>query len=170
MPMSRYGARMSTVPFGVRTDVRDWAVAVGVAATLLVTGLSGEQPTSQLHVLGYVLLAVGGLALSARRRAPVAVLAVTGLCAAGYQAAGRDVPAVAYLFAVYAAVRAAHRTIAVVTSVAMVATLPLDANSAPPARSRIPRRPCCAVPAAAMPAPSEKSDACGCPPGCDCCA
>lgn len=144
MPMSRYGARMSTVPFGVRTDVRDWAVAVGVAATLLVTGLSGEQPTSQLHVLGYVLLAVGGLALSARRRAPVAVLAVTGLCAAGYQAAGRDVPAVAYLFAVYAAVRAAHRTIAVVTSVAMVATLPLDANSAPPARSRIPSRPCCA--------------------------
>jgi len=71
------------------------------------------------------LLAVGGLALAARRRAPVKVLAVTGLCAVGYQATGLDVPAVAYLFAVYAAVRAGHRSITVVISAAMVAALPL---------------------------------------------
>jgi signal transduction histidine kinase len=118
---------MSTVRFGVRADASDWAIAVGVAATLLFTGLSGEHSASRLHVLGYVLLAVGGLALAARRRAPVAVLAVTGLCAAGYQAAGLDVPAVAYLFAVYAAMRAGHRSITVVASVAMLAALPLAA-------------------------------------------
>ncbi|MZE78408.1 sensor histidine kinase, partial [Streptomyces sp. SID5475] len=62
-----------------------------------------------------------------RRRAPVPVLAVTGLCAVGYQAAGFDVPAVAYLFAVYAAVRAGHRTAAIVASVVMLAALPLAA-------------------------------------------
>ena len=86
--------------------VTDWVIAVGVAATLLVTGLSGQRSATYLDLLGYALLAAGGLALVARRRAPVLVLAVTGLCAVGYQAAGFDVPAVAYLFAVYAAVRA----------------------------------------------------------------
>ena len=51
-----------------------------------------------------------------RRRAPVPVLVFTGLCAAGYQAAGFDVLAVAYLIAVYATVRAGHRLAAVTTS------------------------------------------------------
>jgi signal transduction histidine kinase len=78
-------------------------------------------------VSGQVLLVAGGLALAVRRRAPVAVLAVTGSCALGYQAAGFDVPAVAFLFAVYAAVRAGHRTVAVVASTVMVAALPLAA-------------------------------------------
>lgn len=118
---------MSKGRFGVRTGVGDWAIAVGVAATLLVTGLSGQHSAAGLDLLGYVLLAVGGLALAARRRAPVPVLAVTGLCAVGYQAAGFDVPAVAYLFAVYAAVRAGHRTITVVASVTVIAALPLAA-------------------------------------------
>jgi signal transduction histidine kinase len=72
-------------------------------------------------------LAAGGLALAARRRAPVPVLAITGLCAVGYQAAGFDVPAVAYLFAVYAAVRAGHRAITVAASVTMLAALPVAA-------------------------------------------
>jgi signal transduction histidine kinase len=107
--------------------VSDWVIAVGVAAILLVTGLSGQRPATILDLLGYVLLTAGGLALAARRRAPVPVLAVTGLCAVGYQAAGVDVPAVAYLFAVYAAVRAGHRTITVVASVIMLASLPLAA-------------------------------------------
>lgn len=107
--------------------VRDGAVAVGVAATLLFTGLSGPHSASPLDVLGYALLASGGLALAAGRRAPVAVLAVTGLCAVGYQAAGFDVPAVAYLFAVYAAVRAGHRALTVAASVAVLAALPLAA-------------------------------------------
>src|SRR5688500_7283953 len=102
---------MITLRPGVRAGVTDWAIAVGVAATLLVTGLSGQHSASGLDPLGYALLTAGGLALAARRRAPVPVLAVTGLCAVGYQAAGFDVPAVAYLFAVYAAVRAGHRTL-----------------------------------------------------------
>lgn len=100
----------------------DWAIAVGVAAALLAVGLSDQQPTEPL---GYAFLVAGGLALVARRRAPVVVLAATGLCALGYQAVGFDVPAVAYLFAVYAAVRAGHRTLTVVGSVLMLAALPL---------------------------------------------
>ncbi|MBT2508350.1 sensor histidine kinase [Streptomyces sp. ISL-98] len=118
---------MSTGRLGVRADVKDWAIAVSVAATLLVTGLSEQHATTSLDLLGCALFAAGGLALAARRRAPVPVLAITGLCAVGYQAAGFDVPAVAYLFAVYAAVRAGHRTITVAASVTLLAALPLAA-------------------------------------------
>ncbi|GAA3936497.1 histidine kinase [Actinomadura viridis] len=110
-----------------RIALRDFAIAAGVAAILLVTGLSGQRSATSLDLLGPALLAAGGLALAARRRAPVPVLAVTGLCAVGYQAAGFDVPAVAYLFAVYAAVRAGHRAVTVAVSVAVLAALPLAA-------------------------------------------
>jgi signal transduction histidine kinase len=106
-------------------------IAVFVAATLLIAGLSGEHSRTDLDLLGYPLLAVGGLALAGRRRAPVPVLAATGLCAVGYQAVGFDVPAVAYLFAVYAAVRAGHRAITVACSVAMLGALPLAALASP---------------------------------------
>ncbi|MER7000630.1 sensor histidine kinase [Streptomyces sp. NPDC000410] len=120
---------MNTGRTGVRAAATDWAIAVGVAAALLVTGLSGagQHSAANLDLLGYALLTTGGLALAARRRAPVPVLAVTGLCAVGYQAAGFDVPAVAYLFAVYAAVRAGHRTLTIAASVAMLAALPVAA-------------------------------------------
>lgn len=119
---------MSTGRFGVRADARDWAIAVGVAVALLVTGVSEQgSAVGGLDLLGYGLLAAGGLALAARSRAPVPVLAVSGLCALGYQAAGFDVPAVAFLFAVYAAVRAGHRIITVVASVFLLAALPLAA-------------------------------------------
>ncbi|MFI6289054.1 histidine kinase [Streptomyces sp. NPDC051018] len=118
---------MSTGRFGVRTGVGDWAIAVGVAAALLVTGLSGRHSTTNLDLLGYALLVAGGLTLSARRRAPVPVLAATGLSAWGYQSAGFDVPAVAFLFAVYAAVREGHRALTVTASVTMLAALPLAA-------------------------------------------
>ncbi|MFC5822418.1 sensor histidine kinase [Nonomuraea insulae] len=110
-----------------RSTVMDSAIAVGVAATLLVTGLSGQGSATAPDLLGYALLTGGGLMLAARRRAPVVVLAVTGLCTVGYQAAGFDVPAVAYLFAVYAAVRAGHRAITVAASVTMLVLLPLAA-------------------------------------------
>ncbi|MFJ3966167.1 sensor histidine kinase [Streptomyces sp. NPDC090036] len=118
---------MSKRRFRVRAGARDWLIAVGVAGALLVTGLSGQHSATGLGLLGYVLLAVGGLALAAGRRAPVAVLAVTGLCAVGYQAAGFDVAAVAFLFAVYAAMRAGHRVVTVAVSVAVLAALPLAA-------------------------------------------
>ncbi|MFD7631275.1 sensor histidine kinase [Streptomyces sp. NPDC059851] len=107
-------------------------IAVGVAAALLVTGLSQEGSATGRAVLGYALLVAGGLALAARRRAPVAVLGATGLCSLGYQAAGFDVPAVAYLFAVYAAVRAGHRAVTVAMSVVVLALLPLAALAAGP--------------------------------------
>ncbi|MGW0754209.1 sensor histidine kinase [Streptomyces sp. NPDC002587] len=105
----------------------DWAIAAGVAAALLITGLSGRPSATGPDVLGFGLLGAGGLALVERGRAPVAVLAVTGLCAVGYQTAGFDVPAVAYLFAVYAAVRAGHRSLTIAASVVMLAVLPLAA-------------------------------------------
>ncbi|MEV4167382.1 sensor histidine kinase [Nonomuraea dietziae] len=112
---------------GVRAWVTDWTIAICVAAALLVTGLSGQHSTTNLDLFGYALLTAGGLALVARRRAPVPVLVVTGLCAVGHHAAGFDVPAVAYLFAVYAAVRAGHRAITVAASVTVLALLPLAA-------------------------------------------
>lgn len=119
---------MTTGRFGVRAEVRDWAIAAGVAATLLVTGVSEQSSAvGGLDLLGYGLLATGGLALAGRSRAPIPVLAVSGLCALGYQATGFDVPAVAFLFAVYAAVRAGHRLITVVASVLLLAALPLAA-------------------------------------------
>ncbi|MEV4425950.1 histidine kinase [Streptomyces sp. NPDC049602] len=113
--------------FGLPAAVADWAIAVGVAALMLGDGWSGEHPGTGPDLLGHVLLAVGGLALAARRRAPVVVLAVTGLCAVGYQAAGFDVLTVAYLVAVYAAVRAGHRVLAVAASAILLVTLQLTA-------------------------------------------
>ncbi|MET9849296.1 sensor histidine kinase [Streptomyces ossamyceticus] len=113
--------------FGVPAGVRDWAVAVGVAGLLVGTGLSGESSTANSDLLGYALLAGGGLALAAARRAPLVVLAVTGLCAVGYQAAGFDVLAVSYLVAVYGAVRAGHRGLAVAASLALLFALHLTA-------------------------------------------
>jgi signal transduction histidine kinase len=108
-----------------RIGARDWAIAAAVAAILLVTGLSEHHADTSLDLLGYAFLLAGGLALAARRRAPVPVLAVTGLCAVGYHAAGFNVPAVAFLVAVYGAMRLGHRLITVAASVIMLAALPL---------------------------------------------
>ncbi|MEU0877277.1 histidine kinase [Lentzea sp. NPDC005914] len=102
----------------------DWAIAAGVAASLVVAG----HPTS---AAGYALLAASGLALVARRRAPIAVLATTGLTALGYQALGIDVPVIAFLFAVYSTMRAGHRVVTVAGSVLMLAALPLAALISP---------------------------------------
>lgn len=122
---------MSTGLSGVWAGVRDWVIAVCVAAVLLVTALAEDHPATNLDVLGYALVVASGLALVVRRRAPVPVLAVTGLCAVGYQAVGFEVPAVAYLFAVYAAVRSGHRIITLAASVALLAALPLAAMASP---------------------------------------
>jgi signal transduction histidine kinase len=108
-----------------RAQVVDGVIAAGVAAALVIAGLSGPHRIPDLDVLGYAALAAGGLALAARRRAPVAVLAATAICALAYQIAGFEVPVVAYLFAVYAAVRAGHRIAPIVASVLMLVALPL---------------------------------------------
>ncbi|GLY71000.1 sensor histidine kinase [Amycolatopsis taiwanensis] len=107
-----------------RIAVSDWAIAAGVAAVLLVVGLSEQHPATSFGPLGYVLLIAGGLALAARRWAPITVLTVTALCALGYQALGFDVPAAAYVVAVYATFRTGHRVVTVAGSLILVATLP----------------------------------------------
>ncbi|BBH69986.1 two-component sensor histidine kinase [Actinoplanes sp. OR16] len=112
---------------GVWPERRDWAIAAGAAAILLAAGLIGDGADSAVVPAGAVLLVVSGLALAVRRRAPVVVLVVTGLCAVGYQAAGFDVFAVAYLIAVYGAVRAGKRLVTLVTSVIVLAALPVAA-------------------------------------------
>jgi signal transduction histidine kinase len=111
----------------VRAEVRDVSIAGAVAVILLVAGLAGDRGPGAPAPLGMALLAAGGLALAFVRRAPTAVLVVTGVCAAGYQAAGYDVFALAYLIAVYGAVRAGHRLFTVVTSAVTLAVLPLAA-------------------------------------------
>ena len=102
----------------------DWAIAAGVAASLV---LAGHPATTT----SYVLLAASGLALVARRTAPVAVLVATGVLALGYQATGADVPVIAFLFAVYSTMRAGHRVVTLVGSVLMIAALPLAALLSP---------------------------------------
>ncbi|MEV0643640.1 histidine kinase [Phytomonospora sp. NPDC050363] len=119
--------RRPAIPAGVT----DRLITAGVAAMLLLVGLLQGHSATGLGIVGYALLAVSGFALIARRRAPVAVLAVTGLCAVGYQAVGFDVPAVAFLFAVYAAVRAGHRLVTVVVAVVTLAALPLAILASP---------------------------------------
>ncbi|MFM9372730.1 sensor histidine kinase [Streptomyces sp. Da 82-17] len=110
--------------FAVPAVVADWTVAVAVAALLLTTGLSGQHPSGGAELWGGgVLLAGAGLALAARRRSPRLVLAVTAACTAGYLAAGFEVLSVAYLVAVYAAVRAGHRAVTVAASLGLVAVL-----------------------------------------------
>ncbi|MBC9714922.1 sensor histidine kinase [Streptomyces sp. TRM66268-LWL] len=111
----------------VPAGVRDWLLALAVAALLVGTGLAGPAPDGAAGLIGCALLAAGGLALAARRRAPLAVLAVTGLCAVGYQAAGFEVLSVAYLVAVYGAVRAGHHAVTVIGSVALVLVLHVSA-------------------------------------------
>ena len=108
-----------------------WAIAVFVAAVLLATALAEDHPATDLAWLGYALVTASGLALAAGRRAPIPVLAATGLCAAGYQAIGFDVPAVAYLFAVYTAFRSGHRIVTVAVSAVLLAVLPLAIMASP---------------------------------------
>src|ERR1700754_3610780 len=107
-----------------RNAIKDGAVAFAVAAVLVIAASSTDQPVDPL---GFVLLAVGGFALGARRRPPAAVPAAAGLCALGSRPIGFAVPAVAYLFAVYFAVRSGHRTVAIGWSVAILAALPVAA-------------------------------------------
>ena len=115
-----------------RIDVRDGVIAVGAAVILLVIGLAEQRSGTRLDPLGLALLIAGGLSLVARRRAPVVVLVLTGLCAVGYQAAGYPVFAVAYLVAVYASMRAGHRAATAVVSVIMLVALPLAAMTSRP--------------------------------------
>ena len=111
----------------VPAAVTDSAIAAGVAALLVGGGLSGEYSGAEPGLLGFTLLAAGGPALVLWRRAPRTVLAVTGVCAVGYQAAGFDVLAVSYLVAVYGTVRAGHRAFTAAASAVLLVALHLTA-------------------------------------------
>jgi signal transduction histidine kinase len=112
-----------------RIGVRDWALGAGVAAVQVIGAAAGDRAGGS-DEFGYALLAAAGLVLAARRYWPLAVLVVTGACAVGSQAAGVEVFAVAYLVAVYAAVRAGRRRATVVTSAGVLVALPLVAVAA----------------------------------------
>lgn len=103
----------------------DRVVAVAVTVASLVGAVVAPGP-APLAALGYGLLVVIGMSLVASTRAPVAVLALTAAGTLGGVAAGTGGPvALAFLVAVHAAVRAGHRTAAVVVSIAMLAAVPL---------------------------------------------
>jgi signal transduction histidine kinase len=122
---------MTTGLSRVWAQIKDWVIAIAVSAILLVTALAEDNSAKDLDSLGYALVVASGLALIGRRRTPLTVLVITGLCVVGYNAAGFEVPAVAYLFAVYAAVRAGHRLFTALTSVALLLILPLAVLASP---------------------------------------
>jgi signal transduction histidine kinase len=111
-----------------------WAVDAGIAAAVLAAELGGSHAAGtwnpHLHhhlapgVLAYVLLAVGAVSLLARRRYPVAVLAVTLVTAIAAMALKADVVwfalTVAFLTAVVARERAAAIASLVIGYVAAV--------------------------------------------------
>lgn len=121
---------MSTGLSAAWARFRNRVIALGMAATLLITALGVDHPHPDLDVLGYVLVVTSGLVLAARGRAPVLVLAGTALCVVGYRAVGFEVPAVAYLIAVYTAVRSGRRNITLVTSAVVLSALPLAVMAA----------------------------------------
>jgi signal transduction histidine kinase len=62
--------------------------AMQVQGTLAKPAEEGARPLTDLGHLGYVLLAVSGLALVARRRWPVAVFVTTAACSLAYYVVG----------------------------------------------------------------------------------
>lgn len=114
-----------------RVPVGDGAIAIVVAGFLVAGGLFGKHPVTGLAPLGYALLIASGLALAAYRKAPITVLAATGLFALGYQAIGFAVPTVAFLVAAYGTMRAGHRVATGAGTVLMLAGLPLALLASP---------------------------------------
>lgn len=131
MPTFGYSSRMLTG----RTGATDPLIAAAVTIALLISGLSGNQPATGQAWIGYLVLASGGGGLLALRRAPVLVLVVTGLCALASLATGFGVPALAFLIAVYGAVREGRRIAAVAGSVVMLGAIPLVILAVSPASS-----------------------------------
>jgi len=107
--------------------VRDWAVDAAIAAVVIAAEVGGSGAAGSWHyhhdhqtapgILAYLLLAAGGLALLARRRYPVGVLAVTLVTAIGAGALGARVTWLAVIVAFFTAVLARKRAVAVVSLV-----------------------------------------------------
>ncbi|OIJ25553.1 sensor histidine kinase [Nocardioides luteus] len=113
-----------------RITLGDWVIAAAVAMAQLAAALSDGHPGSGVGLLGYAAVVASGLVLVLRRRAPVLVLVLCGACGLAFQALGFDVAVVAFLVAVYAAVREGHRLVTVIAAVVMQSGLFLVAYAA----------------------------------------
>jgi signal transduction histidine kinase len=114
-------------PYGPRprgAAVRRWATDVAIAVAAITVQIGGTYGAAFHHpgharagILAYVLLAVGGASLMARRRYPVAVLAVTLTTALWAGRTGADVVWIALIVAFFNAVLARRRAAAIASLV-----------------------------------------------------
>jgi signal transduction histidine kinase len=112
-------ARPGAAPGPARRRVIDGVIAVVVIA-LQLAGWYAEStgPAGQYHPagpVGYLLLAIGGAALLARRRYPAAVLAIAMATALGAEAAGQPIPWFVVVAAFVTAVLFRRRAAAIVS-------------------------------------------------------
>ncbi|MEV5081332.1 sensor histidine kinase [Streptomyces sp. NPDC056159] len=100
----------------LRGYARDAVTAGAVAVISLVSSVVAVPDRTGLDALGYLLVLVAGLTLTARHRFPVAVVATTLVCLFAYHLRGYpgDGAAVPVLVAIYTAVLAGHRLVTVV--------------------------------------------------------
>jgi signal transduction histidine kinase len=104
-----------------------WAVDAGLAAAVTAAEIGGSHAAGSWNphlshhaapgILAYVLLAVGGVALLARRRYPVAVLAVTLVTSVWASALGARLVWFALIVAFFTAVLARERLAAIASLV-----------------------------------------------------
>ena len=90
---------------------------LAIAITVFVGALTAPPGRAALDPFGYLLLALPVAAITLRRRLPVAVLVATSACLLAYQLRGYPgvIPAVPVVVAVYVAVLAGHRRVAIAT-------------------------------------------------------
>jgi signal transduction histidine kinase len=90
---------------------------VAIALVVFVGALTAPPGRAALDPFGYLLLALPVAAIALRGRLPVTVLLVTSACLLAYQLRGYPgvIPAVPVVVAVYVAVLAGHRRVAIAT-------------------------------------------------------
>ena len=90
---------------------------LAIAIVVFVGALTAPPGPAALDPFGYLLLALPVAAIALRRRLPVSVLVATSACLLAYQLHGNPgvIPAVPVVVAVYVAVLAGHRRVAIAT-------------------------------------------------------
>ena len=90
---------------------------LAIAIVVFVGALTAPPGRAALDPFGYLLLALPVAAIALRRRLPVTVLVATSACLLAYQLRGYPgvIPAVPVVVAVYVAVLAGHRRVAIAT-------------------------------------------------------
>jgi signal transduction histidine kinase len=114
-----------------RARIVDLVIAVSVTAMTLVAAFTGDHDNAHFDLLAYAAMLISGVALATSRHYPVLALMVTAISALIYNGLGFPVAAVAYLFAVYFAVRLGRRLITLVVSVCLIALLPVAIMQSP---------------------------------------